>query len=293
MSLRASLVLSRCDVPCFPHIHKTTSYNPRSFLSTSTTPGSLPLAHTLHPLHPLKNKPLRAIIMGCPGAGKGTQTKKLAARYGIQTLSSGDILRSNVLRGTPVGLRAKQIINAGALVDDNLVSDLMLAEMDSLPNSLCFVLDGFPRTVGQAKTLDDWLKHRGNPSCYVILQRIEDRWIHAPSGRTYNISYNPPVREGLDDITGEPLTKREDDNVQVFKSRLDTYREQTMPLMGYYNERGILCNFKGSTSDQIFPKIQDELHLFYSFSDADISLATSALPPVSTNFELPRTTPAT
>ncbi|KAJ1339712.1 hypothetical protein BSLG_005618 [Batrachochytrium salamandrivorans] len=163
---------------------------------------------------------------------KGTQTKWLASNYGIRTISSGDVLRSNVLQKTPVGLQAKAIIEAGGLVNDSLVNDLMLTEMKGMPDS----------------------------------QRIEDRWIHAPSGRTYSISYNPPLLSGRDDVTGEPLTKRSDDDVDIFKSRLEAYRSQTMPLIGYYTNQGILCNFKGSTSDEIYPQIQDTLHAYYGCS---------------------------
>ncbi|KAL5038621.1 Adenylate kinase 2 [Batrachochytrium dendrobatidis] len=257
----------------------------RSFTRIITTRNysvSPSVNHVIHPDHPHaipshlnKQRPLRAIIMGCPGAGKGTQTKWLASNYGIRTISSGDVLRSNVLQKTPVGLQAKAIIEAGGLVNDSLVNDLMLTEMKGMSDSQCYVLDGFPRTVPQAEMLDAWLKQNGTPLAMVInldvpwnviLQRIEDRWIHAPSGRTYNISYNPPLLSGRDDVTGEPLTKRSDDDVDIFKSRLEAYQSQTMPLIGYYTNQGILCNFKGSTSDEIYPQIQDTLHAYYGCS---------------------------
>ncbi|KAI8927178.1 adenylate kinase-domain-containing protein [Entophlyctis helioformis] len=221
---------------------------------------------------------LRAVIMGCPGAGKGTQTQRLRAAFPLRTLSSGDVLRDNVARGTPAGLKAQAIIEAGGLVNDTIVNDLVFADVGSLPSDQSYILDGFPRTATQAEILDAWLQERGQAldmvinldvPWSVILQRIEDRWIHAPSGRTYNLSYNPPKRAGLDDITGEPLTKRADDNVDVFRARLEAYQEQTMPLLEYYQEQGTLINFKGSTSDEIFPKIRSALASF--FSDAAVA----------------------
>nr|KAJ3412615.1 hypothetical protein HK105_002301 [Polyrhizophydium stewartii] len=225
--------------------------------------------------------------MGCPGAGKGTQTQRLRKAFGIGTISSGDVLRSHVSRQTAVGLKAKAAIESGELVSDALVSELMLTELEHMPRDQSFILDGFPRTVTQAETLDSFMAASDRPldlvinldvPWSVILQRIEDRWIHAPSGRTYNISYNPPKRAGRDDVTGEPLTKRADDNVEVFRARLHAYQEQTLPLLGYYSDRGILYSFKGSTSDEIFPQIHSMLCDFFSLpqESADATAASAS-----------------
>ncbi|KAJ3053805.1 hypothetical protein HK097_003321 [Rhizophlyctis rosea] len=211
--------------------------------------------------------PIRSLIMGSPGAGKGTQTKRITANFGFVTVSSGDLLRKNIADGTPIGKEVDSLIAKGELVPDQTVVRLVVDELGRLAGK-DWMLDGFPRTLGQAQVLDKVLEEKGMPLDLVInldvpeeviLQRIMDRWIHAPSGRTYNLSYNPPKVAGLDDVTGEPLTKRPDDNVDTFKTRLDKYHAETMPLRQYYESRGILKNFFGKTSDEIYPLIDEEL----------------------------------
>ncbi|KAJ3154480.1 SAM domain and HD [Geranomyces michiganensis] len=202
-------------------------------------------------------KRLHALIMGSPGAGKGTQTKRIAQRFAIETVSSGDLLRQSIMDGTPYGLQAQKIIEDGGLVPDNLVVELIMFELDKL-NGKNWMLDGFPRTRAQAETLETHLETLGHPLDLVInldvpeeviLQRIIDRWVHPASGRTYNLSYNPPIKPGVDDETGEPLEKRLDDNVETFKYRLDQYHEQTKPLLEFYTSHGKLHNFRGATND--------------------------------------------
>ncbi|KAI9001967.1 adenylate kinase-domain-containing protein [Gaertneriomyces semiglobifer] len=206
----------------------------------------------------------RFLIMGPPGAGKGTQTKRIANDFDISPISSGDLLRKSIHEETPLGLQAQDIIERGGLVPDDLVVELILTELQS-HHVKNWMLDGFPRTLAQAKNLDDHLLETSQPLNMVInldvpeeviLGRIIDRWIHPASGRTYNMSYNPPKNAGVDDVTGEPLVKRADDNVETFQNRLHQYYEQTQPLLEYYDKQGILCRFAGRTSDEIYPQIR-------------------------------------
>ncbi|KAI8822508.1 adenylate kinase-domain-containing protein [Fimicolochytrium jonesii] len=234
---------------------------------------------------------LRALITGSPGAGKGTQTKRLAQKYDITTISSGDLLRKSILDKTPLGLQAQDIIEVGGLVPDDIVIKMILDELDKLRDKnwmldgkvdghgdlkqariLTQYVAGFPRTLPQAQTLTTHLEKLNQPLDLVInldvpeeviIQRIIDRWIHPASGRTYNMSYNPPKREGMDDITGEPLAKRPDDNVETFKARLDSYYQMTKPLLNYYKEQGTLRSFHGKTSDIIYPQIVEELDRWF------------------------------
>ena len=201
------------------------------------------------------------------GAGKGTQTKRISTAFDLASLSSGDALRANITQRTALGLKVQAIISQGGLVNDSIVSDLVFSQLASSLDK-GFILDGFPRTLRQAVALDQWMAKKGiqldivinlDVPWNVILKRIEDRFIHAQSGRTYSLEYNPPKVSGLDDVTGEPLTKRCDDNVSTFKKRLEAYRSETEPLIAYYKERGLLHNFKGTTSDSIYPLIESKL----------------------------------
>jgi nucleoside-triphosphate--adenylate kinase len=178
-----------------------------------------------------------------------------------------DLLRLHIKDGTEIGKIAKKVIAEGGLVPDEIMVNLMLAELPKYAGKT-WMLDGFPRTREQAEKLDNALTEKKIPLDMVInldvppeviLQRIEDRWVHVPSGRVYNLSYNPPKVAGKDDQTGEPLSKRPDDNVETFKKRLDQYFANTKPLAEYYHQKGILKNFAGATSDEIFPKIKSEL----------------------------------
>ena len=184
---------------------------------------------------------MRLILLGGPGAGKGTQATFICEEFGIPQISTGDMLRAAVKAGTPMGLRAKQVMDAGELVSDEIIIGLI---KDRLQESDCangYLLDGFPRTIPQA----DAMKANDIDVDYVVELRVDDdeivkrisgRRAHLPSGRTYHVIYNPPKEEGKDDVTGEDLVQREDDSEETVKNRLAVYHEQTEPLIAYYRE---------------------------------------------------------
>ncbi|KAF9577235.1 hypothetical protein BGW38_007692 [Lunasporangiospora selenospora] len=159
-------------------------------------------------------------------------------------------------------------MKGGAFVSDEVIVKLIDEELNKIGADQNWLLDGFPRTMIQAQTLDKTLEEVNQPLNLVvhldvpeevILQRIMDRWVHIPSGRVYNLSYNPPKQSGVDDITGEPLERRPDDNPETFKVRLQKHHELTEPLLDYYRQRNILITLAGKTSDEIYPQIQDLL----------------------------------
>ncbi|CAJ0910999.1 5361_t:CDS:10 [Entrophospora sp. SA101] len=201
------------------------------------------------------------------GSGKGTQSSKINDNFDITTISSGDILRQNIAHGTKIGKIAEKEIKRGAYVSDDIMIKLITNKLSTLKNEN-WLLDGFPRTLNQAIALDNNLKLNKQPLNMVInlhvpeeviLQRIIDRWVHIPSGRVYNLSYDPPKISGLDDVTCERLSKRPDDNPEIFKIRLQKYHELTEPLLEYYSKHNLLITCSGHTSDEIYPKIQHEL----------------------------------
>ena len=185
---------------------------------------------------------MRAILLGGPGSGKGTQSRFINEKFGIPQISTGDMLRTAVREGTPLGLEAKKTMEAGQLVSDQLILGLIKERIvvDDCQNG--FLLDGFPRTIAQA----DALAEMGINIDHVIeiavddeeiVKRLSGRRIHLESGRTYHIAYNPPLRDNLDDETGEPLVQRKDDNEETVRNRLAVYHEQTKPLIGYYRKK--------------------------------------------------------
>ncbi|KAI8366169.1 adenylate kinase-domain-containing protein [Blakeslea trispora] len=207
-------------------------------------------------------QPLRLLLIGCPGSGKGTQSKRLQANFGVSHFSSGDLLRKHIREKTSLGQQAHQYVSQGQLVPDDLLVSLIDNELLQMGNTN-WLLDGFPRTVNQAKALDASLNKMMQPLNLVInlkvpeqviLQRILDRWVHIPSGRVYNLSYNPPLVAGRDDVTGEPLTKRPDDTEEVFRVRLDQHHQMAMPLLDHY--QAITVDVEGETSDAIYPQIE-------------------------------------
>ncbi|CDK29696.1 unnamed protein product [Kuraishia capsulata CBS 1993] len=213
-------------------------------------------------------RPLRLLLLGAPGSGKGTQTSRLLKQFPtIEAFSTGDLLRREVAAKSEIGKLASNYISQGKLFPDELIVDLTISALSShqvLTSDSSWLLDGFPRTLTQAKILDQKLNSTGAPVSLVveldvpesvILERIENRWVHVPSGRVYNLQYNPPKVPGIDDVTGQPLAKRDDDNVEVFQKRLDTYRQTMDPIKTYYSEKGILQTVSGETSDIIFPKL--------------------------------------
>lgn len=228
---------------------------------------------------------MRMLIVGSPGSGKGTQSTRLLKHHTFSVLSAGDVLRSHIQRGTDIGRRADAVIKQGGLMPDGVMMDLIGAEVSTLGVS-DWLLDGFPRTLGQAQMLDAMLEGEGKPLKLVvnldvpegvILDRILQRWTHLPSGRVYNLSYNPPKVEGKDDVTGEPLSKREDDNVETLGKRLKSFHKQTEPMLQHYRSKSgdiididcrtsdpsdtpttgseLFVNLKGDTSNQIWPHL--------------------------------------
>ncbi|SFC56679.1 Adenylate kinase [Polaromonas sp. OV174] len=183
---------------------------------------------------------MRLILLGAPGAGKGTQATFICQKYGIPQISTGDMLRAAVKAGTPLGLEAKKIMDAGALVNDDLIINLVKERIAQPDCDKGFLFDGFPRTIPQA----DAMKAAGVKLDYVleidvpfeaIIERMSGRRSHPASGRTYHVKFNPPKIEGLDDVTGEPLIQREDDKEETVGKRLEVYSAQTRPLVDYYS----------------------------------------------------------
>mmetsp|Transcript_58758 Transcript_58758/g.97233 ORF Transcript_58758/g.97233 Transcript_58758/m.97233 type:complete len:249 (-) Transcript_58758:328-1074(-) len=187
------------------------------------------------------------ILMGPPGAGKGTQAPKLKDELCACHLSTGDLLRSAVSRGTELGNQAKAIMDRGDLVSDDIVNGIVAEAIDAPECEKAFILDGYPRTVQQAKALDDILTQKGKQIDDVVQLDIEDdilteritgRWIHKASGRSYHTKFNPPKEAGVDDVTGEPLYQRPDDTAEVLPKRLQNYHAQTTPVIDYYKHAG-------------------------------------------------------
>jgi len=183
---------------------------------------------------------MRLILLGPPGAGKGTQAAFITQKFGIPQISTGDKLRAAVKAGTPLGMQAKKIMDSGALVSDDLIIGLVKDRLQQADCAKGYLFDGFPRTIPQA----DALKHADVALDFVveiavpeqdIVERISGRRSHVASGRTYHLKFNPPKVDGLDDITGEPLVQREDDKEETVKHRLAVYRDQTRPLVDYYS----------------------------------------------------------
>jgi adenylate kinase len=193
-------------------------------------------------------KGINAILLGPPGAGKGTQAQKLIDRYNVCQLSTGDMLREAITKGTELGLQAKSIVASGGLVSDDLVVNLIRENLDKPECLKGFLLDGFPRTIGQAEKLDHLLEERKQNLDAVVefkiddsilVRRITGRLIHKASGRSYHEEFHPPKVEMTDDVTGEPLERRPDDNVDALKKRLEAYHRQTSPLAEYYAKKGL------------------------------------------------------
>ncbi|KAG7664405.1 ADK2 [[Candida] subhashii] len=216
-----------------------------------------------------KLRPIRILLLGAPGSGKGTQTSRLLKQFNqLESLSSGDILRSQIDAGSEIGKEASDYISRGELVPDSTMVSLITNHLKTsnwLRPESNWLLDGFPRTYNQALKLDEALQgNQANLNMVVeldvdqkvILQRIENRWIHPSSGRVYNLDYDPPKVPFKDDITGEPLVKRKDDTVEVFQKRLDQYNKTIEPLKEFYNQKNILYSIEGNTSDIIYPKLQ-------------------------------------
>ncbi|MGQ9425898.1 adenylate kinase [Gilvimarinus sp. F26214L] len=184
---------------------------------------------------------MRVILLGAPGAGKGTQAQFIMKRYGIPQISTGDMLRAAVKEGTPLGVKAKGIMEAGGLLPDDLIIDLVKTRIQEKDCENGFLFDGFPRTIPQAQALlDAGIQIDHVVEIHVddeeIVSRLSGRRVHAASGRVYHITHQPPQRDGLDDVTGEPLIQRDDDKEDTVRKRLAVYHEQTEPLVGFYRD---------------------------------------------------------
>lgn len=184
---------------------------------------------------------MRVILLGAPGAGKGTQAQNIMEKYGIPQISTGDMLRAAVKAGTPLGQQAKEVMDAGGLVSDDLIIALVKDRISQEDCSSGFLFDGFPRTIPQAEAMKD----SGVQIDYVleiavadeeIIQRLSGRRVHEQSGRVYHLQHKPPKVEGKDDETGEPLVQRQDDTEETVRKRLDVYHSQTAPLIDYYRQ---------------------------------------------------------
>ncbi|MGI4814472.1 MAG: adenylate kinase [Janthinobacterium lividum] len=184
---------------------------------------------------------MRLILLGAPGAGKGTQAAFIREQYAIPQISTGDMLRAAVKAGVPLGVQAKQFMDAGELVPDSLIIGLVKERLAMDDCAGGYLFDGFPRTIPQAEAL----REAGVPIDHVleidvpfdeIIARIGGRRVHPGSGRTYHITFQPPKTPGLDDVTGEPLVQRDDDKEETVRKRLQVYQEQTRPLLDYYSQ---------------------------------------------------------
>jgi adenylate kinase len=191
---------------------------------------------------------MRIILLGSPGSGKGTQAQFITAKFAIPQISTGDMLRAAVREGSPLGVEAKKVMDAGGLVSDSIILGLIKERITHDDCQHGFLLDGFPRTIAQAEGLETMgilIDHviEIDVADEEIVKRMAGRRVHLPSGRTYHILFNPPKVEGIDDITGEALILRDDDKEETVRKRLSVYHEQTKPLVGYYSAAGQTAKF--------------------------------------------------
>lgn len=208
---------------------------------------------------------MKIIMLGAPGAGKGTQAKKIAEKYQIPHISTGDIFRANIKGGTALGLKAKTFMDQGQLVPDDVTIGMLLDRIHEADCADGYVLDGFPRTIPQAESLTKALLERGESMDYAInvdvpdesiVTRMSGRRACLACGATYHIVYNPPKKEGICDACGDNLVLRDDDKPETVQKRLSVYHDQTQPLIDYYKEAGILASVDGTKDlNQVFKDI--------------------------------------
>lgn len=212
---------------------------------------------------------MKLILLGAPGAGKGTQAKLIANHFGIPHISTGDIFRANIKNGTELGIKAKEYMDKGALVPDELTVDLVLDTLSSPECSGGYVLDGFPRTINQAEALDAALAKKGDAIDSVIdievddeaiIERMSGRRVCPACGASFHVVNIPPAKEGICDACGAQLIIRKDDEPETVKARLATYHKQTQPLIGYYTERGKNVRIDGMQDmGSVFDQIKEKL----------------------------------
>lgn len=208
---------------------------------------------------------MKIIMLGAPGAGKGTQSKMIADKYGVPHISTGDIFRANIKNGTELGMEAKKYMDQGLLVPDELTVRILLDRVaqDDCKNG--YVLDGFPRTIPQAEVLDSELTKLGDHIDYAInvdvpdeniVKRMSGRRACLTCGATYHIEHVPPKKEGICDVCGSELVLRDDDKPETVKNRLNVYHEQTQPLIDFYTEKGVLKTVDGTVPmEEVFAAI--------------------------------------
>ena len=193
---------------------------------------------------------MKLVLIGCPGAGKGTQAKMLSKKYGIAHISTGDLLREQIKKGTELGKKVSEIINAGGLVSDDIVSAMLAERIKDDDCKKGYILDGYPRNVSQAEGLDSIVGSLDKVICYdvdddVIVDRMSGRRSCPKCGKMYHVKYNPPKTEGVCDDCGETLIQRKDDNEQTVLNRLKVYHETTAPVIDFYDNKGILLRTSG------------------------------------------------
>ena len=212
---------------------------------------------------------MKIIMLGAPGAGKGTQAEKIAAKYGIPHISTGDIFRANIKNGTELGKKAKSYMDQGLLVPDELTCDLVIDRIGQEDCADGFILDGFPRTIPQAEALTSSLEKQNACMDHAvdievadesIIRRMSGRRVCPKCGATYHIVHVPPKKEGICDVCGSEIVLRDDDKPETVKKRLQVYHEQTQPLIDYYREQGILRSVSGSKpTEEVFASIVEIL----------------------------------
>ena len=212
-----------------------------------------------------RNEKMKIIMLGAPGAGKGTQAKKIAQKYGIPHISTGDIFRANIKGGTELGKKAKSYMDQGMLVPDAVTIEMLLNRIQEADCRDGYVLDGFPRTIPQAESLTEALNAMGDAIDYAIdvavpdeaiITRMAGRRACLGCGATYHIQYNPPKQEGVCDVCGQELVLRDDDKAETVKKRLDVYHQQTQTLIDYYKKAGVLAAVDGTRDlEEVFQEI--------------------------------------